>query len=162
MGRKYDPVDYETWPEEQKAFLGRVWRGLHDGDLQPLADYIRAGHYLDAPVALEIADAIEGADVGFYHIVAKGRFPGQLGLTASSDQHDRKMAVGVFMEKRLRELGRGGYEAALEEAKGKFGISSSATVTKALRYARDHVSATISERGEAAIWDLMFALHLTP
>lgn len=136
--RAYDPVDYDTWPDEQKDFAGRVWNGLHNGNLQPLADYLRAGHYIEPALGREIAEAIEGVDAGFYHIVTKGRERGQRGWDASWAAHDKKMRVGMLAEKLVREYGPGGFDAAIAEVRRreKFAPKSS-WPAEALSYARD-------------------------
>ena len=162
MSRAYDPIDYETWPAEQQEFAGRVWRGLHDGDLQPLADYLRAGHYIEPALANEIADAIEQKDVGYFHLKTKGRQPGQVGMTALSDRHRGKMAIGVFMETRIRAIGRGGYASAEQETMDYFGITSSSTVAKALSYARAYVGRSKFAHGEEETWSLLFDIYIGP
>jgi hypothetical protein len=47
----YNPLAYETWPEEQQNFAGEVIAGLSNGDLQPLSAYLRAGYALDKSMA---------------------------------------------------------------------------------------------------------------
>lgn len=160
MTAAYDPTNYETWPEEQKDFAGRVWRGLQDGNLQPLADYLRAGHYIDRVLAKEIADAIEGGGNGLFRIVPKGRRPGQRGFTAITESHDSKLEVGVWMESRIREFGRGGYEAALEDTKARFGLGKR-TIEKAHKYLREYLTNVSTKPGYDA-WKLTCLFYPTP
>jgi len=161
---EYDPLDPETWPEEQRAFAGEVWRGLHDGDLKPLASYLRAGHQLDSALAVEIADAIDCQDVGTFHVVAKGRGRGQRGLTQIFRDHDRKMQIGVFMEDRISRYGKGGYDAALTETFEAFGIASSATVEKARKYVRQYIDKTpfVPGRDPWEVLKAVYEFHFTP
>jgi hypothetical protein len=136
----FDPLDYETWPEEQQAFAGRVWRGLHDGDLAPLAAYLRAGHYIEPALAKDIADSIEGAeDCGPYRIVAVGRRRGERGMSDAWERHDRKMRIGFFVEDRIRKASAGEFDAIVAEAMAKFGIKQT-SVTSSLKYLRDHLN----------------------
>lgn len=159
----YNPIDYETWPDEQKDFAGRVWRGLHDGDLRPLAQYLRAGHYIDPSLGGEIADAIERKPLGSFHIIAVGRHPGQKGMTAAVDARDQKMRIGVFMEHCIREAGKGGYESAMASTREKYSVSKS-TVTKAHRFVRDHLEGKDGgwRSPEYDAWEFLRAFYLLP
>jgi hypothetical protein len=133
----YDPLDYETWPEDQKDFAGTVWRGLHDGDLRPLAAYLRAGHYIDPGLAREIADAIEDVEGGWFKIVAvgKGGRTGPKGLTFDGERNDRKTMIGVWVEKNLRECPRGASAGIYLDAQERFQASRT-VVLGALRHVR--------------------------
>jgi hypothetical protein len=157
----YDPLNYDTWPEEQQDFLSRVFEGFGDGDLMPLADYLRAGHYIPQFVGEALADAIERKEWGFFHIVPKGRERGQLGRTAFRENHDRKMKIGVYLEDRLRTYGQGSYAAALDETLAKFDIKSSATVAKAHKYLRAHIESANTAEG-FDLFEHLKDLYLTP
>jgi hypothetical protein len=141
----YDLFDYETWPDEQKDFVGRVRNGLGDGNLQPLADYLRAGHYIFPNLASVIADYIEGKDVPF-RIITKGAKPGQKGMKKTIAEDHRNMRIGVFMEAQVRQNGKGGYEAALSTTRKRFAPAGKeelgkATVEKHHKRVRDQIKA---------------------
>jgi hypothetical protein len=102
---------------------------LRDGDLKPLARYLEAGGLQDSPpgtvavprwLAEEIADMIDEAPTAFFHIFAKGRKPGEKGWTEALRRDDRDWRVGYFVERRQREIGRGGYDAAIRDAIDEF------------------------------------------
>jgi hypothetical protein len=139
MAKPYDPLDFDTWPPEQKEFAGRVVTGLANGDAKPLAEYIRAGHYLEPVMAAEIADMIEGAEDAWFHFKLKARRRGQRGWSEVIEAHDRKMAVGVFVETRLRGLPRGAYAQVVFEAGEKFELGATA-VAEALAYVRQYIA----------------------
>ncbi len=46
------------------------------------------------------------------------------------------------MEERVRQYGKGGYDAALKETCKKFEISSSATVAKARKFVLDYMASS--------------------
>ncbi len=132
----YDPLKYETWPEEQKDFAGRVWRGLLDGDLAPLAEYLRAGHYLDQEQATILADMIEQREESLFHIEVKARRRGQRTWTALSDSHEEKMLIGVYVEEQLRSAPKGQYDAVIKEAAEKKFKVGTTRVKDCLAYMR--------------------------
>ncbi|GAA4643975.1 hypothetical protein GCM10023115_19350 [Pontixanthobacter gangjinensis] len=138
-GITYDPMDSDTWTGEQGMLVTQVWTGLHNGNLQPLADYLRKGWYLPPEIASEIADAIDQKDVGYFHIVKKGRKPGQRGMNESFEDHGRKIKVGLFIHCRLQEVPRGEHDSVMLEAKEKFGLAPR-TSRKYLRYFRQKFS----------------------
>ena len=146
---EYDPANYETCPEVQKDFAGEVIGSLRDGDLQPLASYLRAGHQLEPTMATEIAEMIEQVEWGRYHIVIKARRPGEVGFTTSLEWHERKMRIAVFIEERLERYGRGGYDAALSETMDKFEVKSATTIEKARKHLRGYLATSKS----APDWD---------
>lgn len=131
---RYDPHDIKTWPKAAVDAHVRAQQGLVDGDLQPLADYIRAGHYMHPNLTVMIADAIEGRDFP-YHIKIVGRKKGQRRHAELAAIENRKMQIGVFMEDRIRANGRGGYESALEETREHFSVSKR-TATEHHSYAK--------------------------
>ena len=149
----YDPLKYETWPEDQKAFAGRVVFGLRDGDIKPLADYIRAGHYLEPTMAHEIADALEGKDSGYYHLVSKGRRPNQQGWTKSIQSSDRMSEIGVWVATALRDAPRGASSGIHLEAQTKFKASRT-VVLDALRHVRWQMDYMRKDptKGDADAW----------
>ncbi|MDB5582935.1 MAG: hypothetical protein JWR80_8111 [Bradyrhizobium sp.] len=117
--RPYDPFDYDTWPQAQKSFVGRVQHGLLDGDLQPLADYLRAGHYIFPNLATMIADAIEGKDMPEILTMRRAtRSP--LNTTQRFELEARRTQIGVYTQARVNELGKGKTKVAIGEAMDKF------------------------------------------
>ena len=146
---EYDPLDRATWPVEQLSFALEVWQALYDGNMKPLAAYLRAGHCIDPLLASAIADTIE-----------QQRKPGQRGLTQLFMEHARKMQIAVFMEERLSHYGKGGYEAALKDTCSEFNIGSGATVAKA----RKHLAEFMNSAPTAGLpgredWELFQAVH---
>lgn len=133
---EYDPLKYETWPDEQKDFAGRVWRGLLDGDLAPLAKYLRAGHHLDQEQSDILAGMIEHDEDALFHIRVKGRKQGQRPWTALIDSHEEKMLIGVYVEEQLRSAPKGQYDAVIKEAAEKKFKVGTTRVKDCLAYMR--------------------------
>lgn len=134
----WDPRCPETWPEWLQEKAGVVARALADGELQPLADYLRAGYPVDSALAAEIAGMVDG-EGGTFRLVARGRRRGQRGWSTIIADHERKMIVGVFAEAEVRARGEGGYDSAIAATTDRFGIGKTA-VTKAHRYMREQLS----------------------
>lgn len=156
-------VPFASWPQEQRDMMSHVAAGIVDGNLQPLADYFRAGFTeIEPALARELADMIDSQEAyTLYRIQAVGRRRGEIGWSAASDFHHRKLEIGVFMEDRVRRYGRGGYEAALADTKQRFEIGSSATIAKAHKYLRDYMTKSETKPG----WDHWAHLkdfYLTP
>ena len=118
----FAPLDRTTWSETQINFIGPVFHGLLDGDLQPFADYLRAGLYVFPSMANAIADAIEGKDVPF-RIITKGAKPSQQKRSVEAAATFRRFEIGVFFEDCCRKLGNGGFEAALSATCERYGVS---------------------------------------
>jgi hypothetical protein len=102
---------------------------LRSGDLKPLGAYLKArvesGSWGEpVPIAPWLADElvamIEGEPWCWFHLGVKSNKRGQ---TWDQDlQKDRARGrVGYFTEKRIRELGRGSFESAVQEACDRFG-----------------------------------------
>ena len=149
MTKPYDPIDYDTWPESQKDFAGEVWRGLHDGNLAPLAAYLRAGHQLDKTLADDLASAIDGKDVAGVRIKAS-RPRGKPKMSASIDAHRFRMEVGLYIERRIRELGPSGYEAAIADARAHYGFTEK---TSRPRDCHSYVKTLIEKQSRDGDWD---------
>jgi hypothetical protein len=126
--RHYDPFDYVSWPEEQRAFVARVLHGMLDGEFQPLADYLRAGHHVIPAIATAIANCLERKHAPFY-LYSKGAKSGAQKLSTIADKEFRKMQIAVFYEHRVRMLGPGASLVALQETCERFGISQSTAKT---------------------------------
>lgn len=138
--------------------------GLRDGNLAPLASHLRSGLTLPQFVADEIADMIEGNGV-FFNIVTKGRKPGQDGWSDKLSFERQRMVIGVFFEGRIRALGRGGFEAALQETMDRFSIGATAAKNhrKWVSDCLDRVGAEGGDIGRAAqdeifsVWAQVYA-----
>jgi hypothetical protein len=151
-------MDFETWPEGQKAFASRVMYGILDGDLQPLADYLRAGHYIHPRLAHVLIDVIENNDVPF-QIVTVGARGGQPGMTKQLTESGMKMATGVFMEDRFRRFGRADSKNAARDAAAKFGVSERVAIT-ARRELRELIRSYKGSPAEASFWENLKDLYL--
>jgi hypothetical protein len=92
----------------------------------PLADYFRAGYTeIEPAVARELIDMIGGGeDTMPFRLVAIGRTKRPGGWSKAAEERDRKMVIGVWVEREVRAAPRGAYAgivlmraAALERAK---------------------------------------------
>jgi hypothetical protein len=106
-----------------------IVKGLRDGNPDPLAKFLESGGLAESPtgtvavpqeVAEEIADMIRGAQWCWFHLTLKANKRGRTWSNDVTTDKDR-WRVGFFTEKRSRELGRSGFEAAVAEAGARFG-----------------------------------------
>jgi len=140
--------NYDDWSDDQKAAMGRVAGAIVDGDLQPLADYFRAGYLeIESSLALELADMIDDQE-GFtpFRLKAVGRSKRPGGWSTWMELHDRKMAIGVYIERELKRSPRGSYEGVIQDACDQFGVSDK-TAERALSYVRKHMKNSVSVDG---------------
>lgn len=120
-------LDYQSIDDEGL----RIVRGLGDGDLGPLAAFLRAGGLsgltkspeesvsIPAWVAVELASMIEGQPWCFFRLEATTNKRGKTWTKEMKREREREL-IGFFVEKRLRELGPGQYETAVAEARSRF------------------------------------------
>lgn len=148
---EYDPLRWETWPEEQREAAIQANKGVLDGDLRPLADYLRRGYYINAPLANEIILAIECSEYSPCHIVTKRRERGGKTWSQTSEASDRKIRIGFFMEKRLRELPKGSYDSVLIEVKEQFDVGHQTAAT-ALDFFRNDLARNQSDENFPMDW----------
>lgn len=141
----YDPLNFDTWPDEQVAELRALWDGLEDGDLGPLAAYLRAGKYIPDMVGEQIADAIEKHPLAPFHIVTKRRARGTLSGSEMAALHKKRMRIGVYAEK---ECLLGGYESAMAATTARFKVSR-----KTANDARNYVLKMIAQPDNATTWE---------
>ena len=140
----------DEWPEERKYLAFDVWRGLLDGDLAPLARALRAGYPIDEPNAKLLAEMIEHSEDSLFHIVVKGRQRGQRTWTELTESHEQKIIIGVFVERRLRDRGKGQFDAIVKEATEKYGVGKT-TVTDALAHLRKTLEAADTAPGSSLL-----------
>lgn len=152
----YDAFDYKTWSEEQKDFVGRVREGLCDGDLQPLADYLRAGHYVFPNLATTIADAIEGKDMPF-RMYMKGTTRSPLNTTQRFEYDSKRLQIGVFAEKQMQHHGAGKTKVAIGEAMDRFDVRKT-VVTEALAEVRKILDKAAPEFRDE-VWKSLVKYH---
>ncbi|MFB0875326.1 MULTISPECIES: hypothetical protein [unclassified Sphingobium] len=143
----YDPTQYETWPQEQKDFAGKVADGLANGDMKPLAAYIRAGHYLEPALAAEIADMLDSNE-GYtpFRLQAIGRSNRPGGWKQWSEQHHRMEVMGIWVEREIRRSPRGAYAGIIEDACEIFQVGKT-SVTKAHKLIREQLDSATSAPG---------------
>lgn len=99
MPDTYDRDRPITWPAEDKAFSQRVWLALVDGDLQPLAEYLRSPLPVDRGLREDIARCIEGRGT-LHQIVTtstNGR-PGSKSVRREIEAFVLKMAIVDFVD----------------------------------------------------------------
>lgn len=100
-----------------------AWKGLVNGDLAGLRDFIRQGYDIDRELAADIADAIDGNHAG-YQIKIHGRGRGHKGFVDKVEIQDRKIRIALFVERRKARAGRGQSDAIIAEAAQYFGVSA--------------------------------------
>lgn len=134
-------AEVKAWlalPLEQRIAYTAASDGLLDGDLRPLAAYLRAGWPLDKWLSEQIADAIEGPDEEGFTL----RMVNRRGHKKFSDvvaDHARRLDIALAVRHLQVEDQRRGlvgtYEAIIRHTMQRFGVSRS-TVTGAVAWAR--------------------------
>lgn len=120
----FDSLDYETWPQRLRDLAGEVEDGMDNGDLAPLASYLRAGYPLPIWLSLKLAAAIELEGDGRYLVEARGRKKGEQGEKAAADRYARNANIGAYVAFYLHKYGQssGIYDSAIADARTKFGL----------------------------------------
>lgn len=135
------PEDWERlrrWhslPLEQRKAHAEASLCMLDGDLRPLAAYIRAGWPIDEALASQIADAIDGPDAEGFTLRMIGKPGRRPSFTEREAKRARDFDIALFIRQRQIEHAEEGwagtFEEIVDEATKKFGVKRS-TVTKAL------------------------------
>lgn len=129
-----DDGKLEKWREarrrsselEDEAFP--IVRALRDGNLEPLASYLKGGGLKDSPdevvsipesIAHELVSMIDGDAWCWFHLQTIAKKRGKTWTSDLSRDKERDL-VGFFVEKRTRELPRGSYESVIQEACDRF------------------------------------------
>lgn len=123
--------------------MAEVAAGLSDGDLMPLAAYFRAGYTeIEPTIGRYLADMIGGGE-GFmpYRLEAICR-----SKRPRSADGERKMVVGVWVEREVRSSPKGAYAGIIEDACKKFALKKTA-VTDAHRFVRSRLEAGVTAPG---------------
>ena len=113
-----------------------VENALDDGNPDPLADHLRNGGEIDARLRQHLTAMLDENGNTTFKFVLRGRKPGELGGTMSILQNELKSEIGTYMERRVREYGPGGYEAALQKTKEEFDVAKT-TVENAHKYVKN-------------------------
>ena len=143
--RKWRKARQQTFDLQEEALP--IVRALRDGDLKPLAGYLRAGGVQDSPkqvvsvpqeLALEIAAMIEKQPWCWFSLEVKGRRQNEQGWTREMELEKRDFTIGYFMVKHQREQGRGSYEGVLQDAEAEFRVDR-ATVKRAHAFVKNWI-----------------------
>lgn len=139
------------WRQHQSKEIMEVVAGLRDGELQPLADYLRAGGLSNSPsqtvaipkwVADEIADMITGDDFTFFRFgPLKRRRKNGPSWASKLVLDERRWQIGYFTERRLREFPSGAYPGVIAEIMARFAVGKT-TVDESLAYVRKYLAHT--------------------
>lgn len=95
-------------------------KGILDGKLEPLLEFLKAGNSIEAGSTLAgvLIDAIEGgAD---FRLKLVGKRPGQRGFFERKESSDRKVRIAWFIEARLQRGER--FDAVLADAEKAFSV----------------------------------------
>lgn len=127
---------------EQKVAEFAVILAILDGNLEPLAEHIMSGSPVTGPIAWAIAASIKGLTL--FRITTVGMKTGQRSFSRWLSDESKKYQVGIFMESRIAEYGKSGYESALADTKKKFGISRR-LVEEYRKYFKDELKNSTTE-----------------
>ena len=134
-----------------------VFHALEDGDGKPLADYLLNGGDLVPALRQHLAAMLDQDGDTTFKLVLKGRRPGELGWSTTLAANDKKMSIGVFMERRVRAYGKGGYEAARAETEKQFNIGKTT-----LEKAHQHVKNVVKSYSKRDMWAHLNAIYPDP
>lgn len=96
---------------------------LEDGKVDLLVDYLMGDGPISPAFRQHLAAMLQPDGETTYRFEKPiGRRRGELGWSEEVARNARKMEVGVFMERRVRAYGKGGYEAAFLETTTQFEI----------------------------------------
>jgi hypothetical protein len=114
----------EMGDEEEQLALAALG-GLWQGNLQPLALFLRAGYPLNYMLRRELVHAITGEDNQFYRLELhkRGR-RGETNVISKLHTRVRNNAIGKYVEERLPEDGKAeaAFAAAMEEFQVERGV----------------------------------------
>lgn len=139
----------DVTPEQR--LRGAAALGLEDGDLRPLAALIRAGVPIEGALAAAIADAIDGCGRVRLSAVKQKNRPT---LSQEFEIHDRKIDIGIFVERRARSAKSGEYESIVREAMQKWQVGRT-TVTNAHKWIRTCLAADIDNSPYSTLEDMI-------
>lgn len=129
------------WSRSESILFARAYVGLMNGDLDPLARYIRAGLPVNRDLAELLASSIDGLGrisapsiLPRYRIRMTGK-PGQRSISQDRDSHLQKLEIGYYIWQDLSSANRGEFEGVILDAMGKFSRSRT-VVTDAYTYFR--------------------------
>lgn len=124
----FDPDDYFSWPDEWRQLHSDVGIGLQSGDLMPLREYLVRNLPIDEQIRGDIIRAIDGGEAVRFQLGLVGAYRGVQKLRDEWDNHDKTVAIGMSINKRLRDDPNLKVESALNDALKEFGVGR----TKAL------------------------------
>lgn len=114
MSPDFDIEDWHSWPADLAILNSEVRLALEDGELRPLANYLRAGHPVDGQLRRSIADLIEGRGLRF-ELRKKAKKRGQRLLSDDQTLHDLRMSIGIEFELRRRAGPNEKYESIVTD-----------------------------------------------
>lgn len=122
---------YDAWSDEQKGAYSEVANGIANGDLQPLAEYFRAGFFeLEGALALELADMIDAKDgLSDYRLAAIGRTKRPIGWSKKLELLQKHLTIGTWVEREIQNSPRGAYPGIIADAVELFGVGTTTVTT---------------------------------
>lgn len=107
--------------QDEFALYSAAFYGICNGDLRPLAAYLRSGYSIHPNIRREIANAIDG--VGKYLPLKLSHINGWRSLTSIERKYQKDMRIGAFIDAELEVRGRGSFDSAIALAAQRFGVS---------------------------------------
>lgn len=93
------------WSEERHSLYVNAWFELSNGNLEPLARYIRKGWAVEGPLADSLAGMIDGRVLRpmdeRFEIVVKGRDGNKRTFRQRLHEHREKVRIALFVNRRL-------------------------------------------------------------
>jgi hypothetical protein len=113
-----DAEQHRDLTPEEDALAMRAYSGLLQGNLEPLAEYLRTGAPFDFIFRREIVEAIEGGREFRLELRKQTTGPGNVVTRLQTQWRD--MQIGLYIQKRLPNLNNQ-LEAAVADAMEHFG-----------------------------------------
>ena len=130
-------------PDAEGAFY-RYARGFLEGNLEPLADYLAAGHPMDHAMRRMLVEAIEGhTGDGFYRLSLNQK-DSMKKHSALRRRRDLREDVEIVAHFRLLPAEKGHWLSRVKDTAVHFGVGTT-RVKDALRKARERQSGTIAK-----------------
>ncbi|WP_338245271.1 hypothetical protein [Aurantiacibacter hainanensis] len=144
---------WQSLPVAQRDAWSRASNGLLNGDPMPLAAYIREGWPIDATLAGQIANAIEGPDGEGYTLQMVSEDARRLKFDDRDELHRRNLNIALFYRAEKIAASRAGWSGTDDEIyrkiREKFSVGRS-TAAKAVSEIRQEIGEDLWKSEESS------------
>lgn len=147
---EWDPEGGLFLSGEELAMYNAASTGLANGDLMPVAEYLRSDFEINSSIRSLLADAIEGK--GDFKPLKLLHRKGWRSEVSRERRARRDMAIGAFIEAEIRAFGRGVFASAVKSAAKQFRVSEGQVKAslRVFRRERETMFAILAQNAESA------------